>query len=62
MTEALKELVEPDLKELRLVIDNKDAIIADKDAEIADKDAEIADKDAEIARLKQQLSEAGHLG
>ncbi len=53
MTEALKELVEPDLKELRLVIDNKDAIIADKDAEIAD-------KDAEIARLKQQLSEAGH--
>ncbi len=75
MTEALKELVEPDLKELRLVIDNKDAIIADKDAEIADKDAEIADKDAEIAdkdaeiadkdaeiaRLKQQLSEAGHL-
>lgn len=54
MTEALKELIEPDLKELRLVIDNKDAIIADKDAEIAD-------KDAEIARLKQQLSEAGHL-
>ena len=61
MTEALKELIEPDLKELRLVIDNKDAIIADKDAEIADKDAEIADKDAEIARLKQQLSETGHL-
>lgn len=48
MTEALKELIEPDLVKLRLVIDNKDAIIADKDAKIAD-------KDAEIAMLKQQL-------
>ena len=48
MTEALKELIEPDLVKLRLVIDNKDAIIADRDTKIAD-------KDAEIAMLKQQL-------
>ncbi len=53
MTEALKELIEPDLVKLRLVIHDKDAIIADKDAEIAD-------KDAEIAILKQKLVEVNH--
>ena len=60
MTEALKELIEPDLKKLRLVINDKDAIIADKDAIIANRDTIIADKDIEIAMLKQQLLEANH--
>ena len=74
MTEALKELIEPDLKKLRLVINDKDAIIADKDAIIAnrdtiiadkdaiiaDRDTIIADKDTEIAMLKQQLLEVNH--
>ena len=72
MTEALKILIEPELMNLRLIINNKDAEIANKDAkiagkdaeiaskdaEIAGKDAEIASKDAEIAKLKQQLLEA----
>lgn len=44
MTEAMKLLIEPELMNLRLIINNKDA--------------EIADKDAEIAKLKQQLLEA----
>ena len=50
MTEALKTLIEPELINLRLMINNKDA-------EIANNKVEIANKDAEIARLKQQLLE-----
>lgn len=58
MTDALKTLIEPELINLRLIINNKDAEIADNKAKLADKDAEIANKNAEIAKLKQQLLEA----
>ena len=64
MTEAMKILIEPELMNLRLIINNKDAEIADnkaklanKDAEIADNKAKLADKDAEIADNKAKLAD-----
>lgn len=50
MTEAMKELIAPEIIDLRLTIKNKNA-------EIANNKKEIENKNAEIAKLKQQLQE-----
>ena len=47
--DLIDNIVEQETKELKAIIEDKDATIA---TVIADKNAEIADKDAEIARLK----------
>ncbi|MDE5700218.1 MAG: hypothetical protein K2I96_22925, partial [Lachnospiraceae bacterium] len=64
MSEELKEMILPELGEVkrllaesRTELADRDAKLADKDAELADKDAKLADKDAEIAELKRLLAE-----
>ena len=58
MSDRLKYMVLPELKEVKEQLANKEAEIADKNAEIADKNAEIADKNAEIERLRRELAAA----
>lgn len=59
MSEALKEMILPELGELKVIIANKDAELAENRAELAERQAEIAQKDAEIAELKRMLAERG---
>ncbi len=51
MTEALKELIAPELVKLR-------SIIQDKDLMLASQNEKLTEKDAEIASLRQKLEEA----
>jgi len=55
MTEAMKELIAPELIDLRLIIENTRRELKNKNTEIENKNTEIKNKDAEIERLKQQL-------
>ena len=50
MTEALKELIAPELVKLR-------SIIQDKDLMLASQNEKLTEKDAEIASLRQKLEE-----
>jgi len=63
MSDRLKYMILPELKEVKEQLANKDAELANKDAELANskkqlanKDAELADKDAEIERLRRALA------
>jgi len=65
MTEAMKELIAPELVSLRLIIENNKKELENNKKELENnkkelesKDAVIESKDAEIAKLKQQLLEA----
>lgn len=58
MSEALKEMILPELGELKVIIANKDAELAENRAELAENRAVLAQKDAEIAELKRKLAEA----
>lgn len=65
MSEALKEMILPELGELKVIIANKEAELAvnraelaENRAELAENRAELAQKDAEIAELKRMLTEA----
>ena len=49
MSDELKYMILPELKE-------KDAKLVEKDAMLAEKDAELANKDAEIERLRRELA------
>lgn len=51
MSEALKEMILPELGELKI-------IIANKDAELEENRAELAQKNMEITELKRMLAEA----
>ena len=45
------------LKEYRIQLISKDAIIANKDAQLSDKDAQLSDKDAQLSDKDAQLSD-----
>ena len=50
MSDALKEMLNPEFARLKV-------LLADSKAELADREAELADSRAEIAALKRQLAE-----
>ena len=52
MNEELKEMLLPELGELK-------RLLAANQMELAGKDAELAEKDAVIAELRRRLNEAG---
>ena len=58
MSEALKEMILPELGELKVMIANKDAELEENRAELEENRAELAQKDMEIAELKRMLAEA----
>ncbi len=50
MSDALKEMLNPEFARLKV-------LLADRETELADREAELADSRAEIAALKRQLAE-----
>lgn len=59
MNEELKEMLLPELGELKRMLAANQIELAENRAELAGKDAELAEKDAMIAELRRRLTEAG---
>lgn len=58
MSEKLKYMVLPELKEKDDMLAEKDAVIAERDAELVESKKELKEKDAEIERLRRELAAA----
>ena len=64
MSDALKEMLNPEFARLKVIIADKDAELADINAKLADKDGQLADnegtladKDAELAEKAEEVAE-----
>ena len=57
MSDALKEMLNPEFARLKVLLADSKAELADRDAEIADKNAKLANRDAEIADKNAKLAD-----